>query len=263
MSKYTTEVRHICEQLAGADSNVYFSDVTGIIEKAAPQIFDFDFPIYNEDYRLPLEKHILLHFYMREICGETYGEWKLRLMQTLNDVMPEINELYKSVEFKYDPMTDLDYITDTQGTTAGKTTMSNNSKEGNTRNETENQANSGENKETNTRDNTQMYSDTPQGNLENVKEGKYLTNATVGTGTNVTATVLGTKYDTTRNTTATSEHDYNSTGTDEQNRSLIVRTFGKSTFRSYGRLLQEFRDNILNVDMVLFKKLEPCFMLIY
>ena len=88
VSKYTMEVRYICEQLANATIETQVGDVPGIIEKAAPQIFDFDFPIWNEDYRKTLEEKILLHFYMREIGQETVGEWKLRLMQTLQDIMP-------------------------------------------------------------------------------------------------------------------------------------------------------------------------------
>ena len=130
VSKYTMEVRYICEQLANATIETQVGDVPGIIEKAAPQIFDFDFPIWNEDYRKTLEEKILLHFYMREIGQETVGEWKLRLMQTLQEVMPEMNELYKSVEFKYDPLTDIDYTTDTKGGTEVNSTRNTSVKEG-------------------------------------------------------------------------------------------------------------------------------------
>ena len=138
MSKYTMEVRYICEQLANATIEIQVGDVPGIIEKAAPQIFDFDFPICNEDYRKTLEEKILLHFYLREIGQETVGEWKLRLMQTLQEIMPEMNELYKSVEFKYDPLTDIDYTTDTKGGAEVNSTRNTSVKEGMERKETEN-----------------------------------------------------------------------------------------------------------------------------
>ena len=79
MSKYTTEVRYICEVNADLDESKGFNNVDEIITEAAPKIFDFEFPIYDEAYRLPFEKMILRHFYMREIGLETVGLWKLKL----------------------------------------------------------------------------------------------------------------------------------------------------------------------------------------
>ena len=68
MSKYTTEVRYICETYAGLSESSGYSNVDDILTKAAPKVFDFDFPIFDEDYRLGLEKKILLNYYTREIC---------------------------------------------------------------------------------------------------------------------------------------------------------------------------------------------------
>ena len=263
VSKYTMEVRYICEQLANATIETQAGDVPGIIEKAAPQIFDFDFPIWNEDYRKTLEEKILLHFYMREIGQETVGEWKWRLMQTLQDIMPEINELYKSVEFKYDPLTDIDYTTDTEGDTEVNSTRNTNVTEGIQRNETENTEDSGTNTETSNSDNKQTFSDTPQGNLENVWNGTYLTTANRNVGDNTTTNTNKAKRDTTRGASVDSTGTGSEAGNDKTARTLVSRVYGKSSFRSYGRLIQEFRENIMNVDKLVFEKLECCFMLLY
>lgn len=263
VSKYTMEVRYICEQLANATIETQVGDVPSIIEKAAPQIFDFDFPIWNEDYRKTLEEKILLHFYMREIGQETVGKWKLRLMQTLQDIMPEMNELYKSVEFKYDPLTDIDYTTDTNGDTEVNSTRNTNVTEGMQRNETENTADSGTNTETSNSDNKQTFSDTPQGHLENVWNGTYLTTANRNVGDNTTTNTNEATRDITRGANVDSTRTGSEAGNDKTKRTIVSRMYGKSSFRSYGRLIQEFRENIMNVDKLVFDKLECCFMLLY
>ena len=109
MSKYTTEVRYICETYAGLSESSGYSDVDGILTKAAPKVFDFDFPIFDEDYRLGLEKKILLNYYTREICEETIGLWKLRLKSTMNVIMPYYNKLYESELLKFNPLYDVEY----------------------------------------------------------------------------------------------------------------------------------------------------------
>ena len=79
MSKYTTEVRYLCEVYAGLDQSIGYADVNSTIQKAIPKIFDFDFPIFDEAYRNVLCTKILKHYYTREIGEEVVGLWKLRL----------------------------------------------------------------------------------------------------------------------------------------------------------------------------------------
>ena len=43
MSKYTTEVRFICESLAGNSESVGGNGIDNVIQSAIPKIFDFDF----------------------------------------------------------------------------------------------------------------------------------------------------------------------------------------------------------------------------
>ena len=71
MSIYTTEVRYICEVEAGYDVSQGFSKIDEILDRAVPKIFDFEWPIFDEEYRVPLEKKILRYFYTREIGCET------------------------------------------------------------------------------------------------------------------------------------------------------------------------------------------------
>ena len=104
MSKYTTEVRFICEKYAGKDVSVDYSKVDNVISAARPYIFDFDYPIFSAAYKPGLESKILKHFYTREICAETVGLWKLFLNRKMNEIMPYYNQLYNSELITFDPL---------------------------------------------------------------------------------------------------------------------------------------------------------------
>ena len=111
MSKFTTEVRYICETYAGYDESKGGDNVETIITAAAPHVFG-TFPIYDENYRLTLETKILRHFYTREICEETVGLWKLRLNDKMNLIMPYYNKLYESELLTFNPFYDVDLTRD-------------------------------------------------------------------------------------------------------------------------------------------------------
>lgn len=215
MSKYTTELRFICENLCGYTNSQGLSKVEEIIAKSAPLIFDFDFPIFDEDYKIPLEKKILRHYYLREIGFETLGVWKLKLNAKLNEIMPYFNQLYKSELLKFNPLIDVDVKTtsntagkgntdfsqtDTKNTTETETkkdTFSSTehsafklTKSGESTSEDKNDgtltnssssSNSGSTSDSSTSSKTyndnDEYSDTPQGSVGNLNNLTYLTNA--------------------------------------------------------------------------------------
>lgn len=114
MSKYTTEVRFICEDAAGLTDSEGYSSINTVLESARAKVFDFDFPIFDEAYRPILEKKILKHYYTREICCETVGLWKHYLDMKMNEIMPYYNQLYKSELLEFNPLYDVDLTTDYQ-----------------------------------------------------------------------------------------------------------------------------------------------------
>lgn len=203
MSKYTTEVRYICEHLSGLNESEGYNSVSTIIANAKGKIFDFVYPIFDESYRGVLETKILKHFYTREIGEETVGLWKLRLDTKLNEIMPYYNEIYKTQLAIIDPFRTTDITTERQSignsnrttdedigdTSNANTTSLNNSSnsangKSNTRslNNSENDVTSrGLNDRGETVDNRSMdlYSDTPQGSLTGIDADvpTYLTNA--------------------------------------------------------------------------------------
>ena len=108
MSKYTTEVRYICETDSGLDESVGFNSVDDVISKSWDKIFTTKVPFFDEDYRKILCCKILKHYYLREICSETVGIWKLWINTKLEEIMPYYNQLYESAKLKFDPFHDVD-----------------------------------------------------------------------------------------------------------------------------------------------------------
>lgn len=112
MSKYTTEVRFICENYAGYEESQDYANIDTVIENSREKIFDGNFPIYDESYRSVLETKILKHYYTREIGFETPALWKLWLNRRLNEIMPYYNQLYYSETLKFNPYYDVDFTTE-------------------------------------------------------------------------------------------------------------------------------------------------------
>ena len=109
MSKYTTELRYICEEAAGVNNheemynNPGYNDTSQIIETARTKLFDFDYPIFDVNYKATLETKIIKHYYFREIGAESYGMFKMWLDRRMNEIMPYYNQLYQSELLKFNP----------------------------------------------------------------------------------------------------------------------------------------------------------------
>ena len=119
MSKYTTELRFNCETLAESESSLGYDNITTVIEKARPLLFNFDYPIFDNAYKSVLETKIIKHFYTQEIGFETVGLFKLKLDTKMNEIMPYYNQLYKSELLKFNPLYDTDITTEHQLTGSG------------------------------------------------------------------------------------------------------------------------------------------------
>ena len=246
MSKYTTEVRFICETASGLRESKGFTDVDTIITNAIPKIFNFSFPIFDEKYQTILEKKILKHFYTREICEETVGLWKLRLDTKLNEIMPYYNKLYESELLEFNPLytnnltrtkkTDYDSNRNTSNNGTVKSTSESNESDTNTNSNIKND----------------LYSDTPQGALTGVENETYLTNArkTTDSGNSSSSTSNSTTGNVTNSDSGTDA--LNST---EDYLETVIGFEGSSA----SDLLVKYRETFLNIDMMVIEDLETLF----
>ncbi|UVY46753.1 MAG: hypothetical protein [Bacteriophage sp.] len=287
MSKYTTEVRFICETAAGYTESVGYDLVEQTIQKAIPKVFNFEFPMFDESYRNVLCTKILKHYYTREICEETVGLWKLRLNTRLNEIMPYFNQLYKSELLEFNPFYDVDITTKNDGNKTENTRVTESDTEDRTGDGTSNRdvsdssttKNSASNAFTNNSNKTNkdtqkdLYSDTPQGSLTNVDKEAYLTNARkITNDKSETDTNTGSE-NSTDNTEYTDAFTENNTNSYSENTSrskngntnltstdaYIQTVKGKNGGASYSKLLDEFRKTFINIDMQIIDNLNDLF----
>lgn len=228
MSKYTTELRYICEsELMNRGIDIKKLTVDEIIQQAIPYVIDFNFPIFDEAYRPILLQNIFRHYYTREIGAETVGRWKLFLNSKLNLIMPKYNLLYES-EFKnIDPL-----INNWEKETFTKETSGTSDIQG---------SSSSTRDGTDTADST--FSDTPQGMLSG---RDYATNATKN---KTVATEKG-SGNSSELTTLTNNEQWL-----REKKGL----FGKSTTEA----ISEFVDKFQTIDMMIIDELSDMFMLIW
>lgn len=163
MSKYTTCFYDLdCEV---NEDKFLTTSVDDRLEAIRPLIFDFDYPIEDQTTRARIEKAILKHYYMREIAFETWGLFKVKLNDRLNLIGKRYNNLYKAYDDEVNP-----YINSLLKETS-KTTGESNSTNTDTTGMDE------------TVENFNTQSDTPQGILQDLKEGRYSSYATIESNT--------------------------------------------------------------------------------
>lgn len=260
MSKYTTEVRYICEYEAGYKNSVGVGEVENVLENSWNKIFTGDVIFFDESYRKLLCKKILRHYYLREIGSETVGIWKLWMNTKLAEIMPYYNKLYESELLKFNPLynTDLSKTHNRKENTVSETdtktdsTTKDTEKTGTVSNDESNthsvntetgtftdaktgkitdagKTSSTENSSGNTTDKNR-YSDTPQGSLSNIENNSYLTNATLddksysdsktGSGTSGNTRNITENNTNTANRTNTTDTKYTDENTSNTEREL-------------------------------------------
>lgn len=249
MSKYTTEVRFICENSAGLSESEGADNVDNILDKCWNKVFNFDFPIFDEKYRQVLCRKILKHYYTREIAHETVGRWKLALNAKLNEIMPYYNQLYKSELLEFNPFYDVDLTRSREG--SGTSNRTSNNTEINSGTSKNVSSGSG----TSNTDTLNRFSDTPQNSMDTqgIADSVPLT----------TVTKVNEDNTTTNESTDTLTRDDSKTGNSTENINntdkYIETVKGKQGTENYSSLLKKFRETFLNIDMMIIEDCSDCF----
>lgn len=275
MSKYTTEVRFICESKSGLEVSGGSGDVDNIIANSWNKIFTSKAPFFDEEYRSVLCQKILKHYYLREICCETVGIWTLWMNTRLEEIMPYYNQLYESAKIEFNPMHDVDltrkHERNIEGTSKedGTRTDSTTGKRTLTGTRDTDSAGSVSKNTTSGSDETKrdLYSDTPQGAITGLENENYLTNARKitdnvnGTGTEETSTSeqTGINYSETEDTTGKVDGITSNTGTSNTTEDYLETIAGKQGTESFSSLLNKFRETFLNIDMQVIEEFSDLF----
>ena len=277
MSKYTTELRYLIENN-----------------------FDIglkDYPIFDENYREPLNRKIINHYYFREIGFETAELFKRYLNNTMREIMPYYNQLFKSELLEFNPFYNVDKtltadknnnsVSDFVGNISGKNTQTadtENTQTNNGKQQTTTAATStGESvgNSTTTNKNKNVSSDTPQGflSINSIENETYASAAEMGNAESINnskatsnnaengitdqTTADETKATGNSKSNATTETDTANKTTSNDFENYISHVIGKSEGETYSEMLMKFRETFLNIDMMIIDELKTCFMMIY
>lgn len=129
------------------------------------KIFDFTYPLSDKVNKEEFETMILNHFLMRRLGYETMTAFKIALDVKLNEIMPIYNKMFDSLS-GWDLFNDGEKVIE-----EGNNSLTNNTTSSNT--------------------SDRRYSDTPQNQLENIRDGRYITDYNLDTdigSTNATST---------------------------------------------------------------------------
>ena len=192
--------------------------VPNLAKEGHERIFNFEYPLTNKVNKEKFECMILNHFLMRRINFDTVLLFQVQLENKLNEIMPFYNKLFESIDgwnIFEDEIHDLESNTTTNDT-------SNTTNNVNTQNEDD-----------------IRNSNMPQSQIQNVKDGSYLTNYTYSTS----------------NSNSDSNSNTSSNGT---NKNILHETRNRTPSEKL-EMYKAFQNDVKNVYTLLFKELEPLF----
>lgn len=189
--------------------------------------FDFkmdSYPIFDENYRDTLNQNILYHYYENEIGFETASLFRFYLNQKLNEIMPYYNELYKVQKKLIDENLLLNNVNLTEKL------IGSNKTETNSKSESSNNGKS-------------LFQDTPQGQISqtDINNQTWATNLTLN-----------------KNEIA-DQSNATGSGTNEYVKTIIGNNGGKFNID----VLNDIKNNLMNIDLMIINDLNDLFMQIF
>jgi hypothetical protein len=257
MASYTMQLREYIEQASQDNETMSIRDK---IETGRSKLFDFDYPLFDVNYKKVFETHFIRKFYMREIGFETEGLFKFQLETWLLINMPYFNKLYESELITYDPLVN-SHMETTHTTTKGKDrTQTNNTNASSSGTSSENVTSD----TTDSRFNRHLDSQTPDERLtitSNNGEGVIEYASAISEDSDNGST--NTTGNTTGNTTSTSSVDGSLNATINETEDYVQSRTGKVGVATYSKMMNEYRNSLLRVENKIFDEMQQLFMLVY
>lgn len=269
MANYTMAVRTICEYFAGLEKSAGSGRVDFITELAWPHIFTTSAVVGSPAFHKEICMAILKAYYMREIAGETFGLWQLWMNQRLEEIEPYYSQLYSSLSLSFDPYETVD-ITETgddersYGSWGSDSSNSSSEKDdsSSTSSETSNTATSRTGRVYNDEN---ISSDTPQGALSDIQNGKYATNADFKQGGSTDDVSSSGKDNASSSSQSHGTSSDNSTlktqRNDTEDKHNVLKRKGFEGNKS--EMLIKYRETFLNIKRQIIDEFADLFMMIY
>ena len=249
--------------------------------KDGVNIWDFDYPSYYEgELKKAFENKVIDHYFFRQIGQETVGRFLHFFRSRIREIMPRYIDLYKTVELMHgleNPFDNVDIVetfeqlSEGEASTSGTGSSTSKGNREDTRSGSSSGSESAEKSDSKTAsDNFQRkYSNTPQGSITNLDN--YMTEATVETrdsSETVTSSATGSNENTS-NETSTSEEESEITSTESRQNTesgRVTHTLtrkGNQGVNTYAHDIIEFRQSIIDVDMMIIRDLNDLFLGVY
>lgn len=213
--------------------------------------FDFqmtNYPIFDENYRETLNNNILYHYYENEIGFETAPLFRLYLNQKLNEIMPYYNELYKAQKKLIDENLLLNNVNLTE-------TLHGTNTKNDTNNTTTNTSSQSTSTNNGTSNNKNLFQDTPQGQISSTE----IDNQTWATNLTLDKNTSSNTITDNSSSNGTSNNILNSNGTNDYVKSII----GNNGTKFNIDLLNDIKDKLMNIDLMIINDLNELFMQIF
>lgn len=239
--------------------------IKDLAKASRSKIFNFTYPLSSKVKKEDFEKMILNKFMKRRIGFETVTDFRIHLDIKLNEIMPIYNKMFDALE-GWDIFNDGD-ITVRTGTDDRNinNTINENNDTTHTENRTSNNdtTNSLTNTSTSSGNNTSdlRFSNTPQNELQNVKDGKYITEYNYNqdnSSTEDNSTSNGTSNSTNNdNINYTNNIDRNTTNTTKDN-NKYNETITHSPSDKIA-IYKQFQEDLKSIYTLIFKDLDCLF----
>lgn len=203
------------------------------------------YPIFDESYRAKLNEKIVAHYALREIGSETPQMFVFYLGRTMREQMDYYNQLYLSAQRKFDPFITSDIRQEMDSTSVNESS-------GRSSGSQTNESTADSTSDTKA-DNSSMTfnSEFPQTRIDDFR--KFATSASQTDSTGNTHT--STRQDSSATATSQSNTDYAHASDKGNSMSHTIGTSG-----SQSQLLRDWRNTMLNVDMMVINSLEDLFL---
>lgn len=204
----------LLKQMVEDEDYVYSRDLA---KETRSKVFDFDYNLSSKVNKEEFETLILNHFLMRRIGYETYSSWYIAFRNKIKEIVPIYNKLFDSLE-NWDLFNDGEEIT-RQTSTVGTDSV-----------------NSESNVDVSTTTDVRS-SNTPQNEIEDIKNGNYVSDYSYDQGTS--------------NTNGSSS----STTNNNQN---VEETIKRTPIDKIS-LFKEYKNNVESIYSMIYKDLDDLF----
>ena len=194
-------------------------------------IFDFEYPLFNEEYKPTFEKHFIDYFYFDEIGFETVAKFKKRLNIKFNLIMPYYNKIFLADNLEQRILDNYD-VTETYERNVNNKIISTNSNNLNSTNESTNK---------------NLFSENAIDKKEDFNNIDYFSNITkdIGTGESTSS--------------ATGENNTNEENTESWTRKMT----GNIGVQTDANSIIQYWQSLRKIELEIFQECEDLFMGVY